>query len=103
VHRSVEDELDFPAQLMDQFSSLRIFCEFLQGCALFVSTSTGPMHLAAAVNTPTLSFFGNSLFASSKRWQPVSSPSLQHNFMLDSERSSDQFKEIEQTMIGLLQ
>lgn len=95
--------LDFPARIVDGFPSLRAFCEFLQGCALFVSTSTGPMHLAASVNTPTLSFFGASLFASSARWQPVSEPNRQHNFMLDANYSDEQFDEIEQTLIRYLQ
>ena len=103
LREQVGSLLDFPARVIDGFPSLRAFCEFLQGCALFVSTSTGPMHLAAAVNTPTLSFFGASLFASSARWQPVSEPNRQHNFMLDANYADEQFHEIELTLIPHLQ
>jgi ADP-heptose:LPS heptosyltransferase len=103
LREQVDGLLDFPARIVDGFPSLRAFCEFLQGCALFVSTSTGPMHLAAAVNTPTLSFFGASLFASSARWQPVSEPNRQHNYMLDANYSGEQFDEIEQALIRYLQ
>jgi ADP-heptose:LPS heptosyltransferase len=103
LREQVRALLDFPARIIDGFPSLRAFCEFLQGCTLFVSTSTGPMHLAAAVNISTLSFFGASLFASSARWQPVSEPNRQHNFMLDANYSDEQFHEVEQALIRYLQ
>lgn len=102
ARQKVEAALDFPVKLIDGFASLSQFCEFLQSCHLFVSTSTGPMHLAGAVNTPTLSFFGDSLFASSARWQPLNEPQLQHNFMLPANYSREQFAEIEQTMLEIL-
>ncbi|GAF81003.1 unnamed protein product [marine sediment metagenome] len=38
---------------------------------LFVSGSTGPMHLAAAVGTPTLSFFSPVRSCSPRRWGPM--------------------------------
>ena len=38
---------------------------------LFLSGSTGPMHLAGAVGTPTLSFFSPVRSCSPRRWQPV--------------------------------
>jgi heptosyltransferase-3 len=40
---------------------------------LFVSGSTGPMHLAAAVGTPTLSFFSPVRSCSPRRWGPMGS------------------------------
>ena len=40
---------------------------------LFISGSTGPMHLAAAVGTPTLSFFSPVRSCSPRRWGPVGS------------------------------
>ncbi|MFH1313150.1 MAG: glycosyltransferase family 9 protein [Candidatus Eisenbacteria bacterium] len=38
---------------------------------LFVSGSTGPMHLAAAMGTPTLSFFSPVRSCSPRRWGPI--------------------------------
>jgi ADP-heptose:LPS heptosyltransferase len=102
LREEVERQLDFPAKIINGFASLREFCEFLQGCSLFVSTSTGPMHLAAAVNTPTLSFFGDSLFASSQRWEPVSDPECQHNFRVPVDYDRSLYREIEQTMLDVL-
>ena len=40
---------------------------------LFISGSTGPMHLASAVGTPTLSFFSPVRSCSPRRWQPTGS------------------------------
>jgi ADP-heptose:LPS heptosyltransferase len=43
----------------------------LTGARLFVSGNTGPMHLAAAVGTPTVSLFSPLRSGSPKRWGPV--------------------------------
>ena len=58
------------------------FTKLLASFKLFVSTSTGTYHLAALVNTPTMTFFGDSLFASVKRWKAVSEERRQHAYML---------------------
>ena len=66
------------------------FTKLLASFKLFVSTSTGTYHLAALVNTPTMTFFGDSLFASVKRWKAVSDERLQHAYMLPlGEKRSD--------------
>ena len=38
---------------------------------IFVSGSTGPMHLASAVGTPTASFFSPARSCSPRRWAPI--------------------------------
>ncbi len=43
----------------------------IESAALFVSGSTGPMHIAAAVGTPTLSFFPPVISCSPRRWGPL--------------------------------
>lgn len=55
----------------------------------FVSTSTGTFHLACAFGTPTFTFFGNSLFASSKRWQGIGSLDKQHHLMIDTQNKKE--------------
>ncbi len=66
------------------------FTKLLASFKFFVSTSTGTYHLAALVNTPTMTFFGDSLFASVKRWKAVSDERLQHAYMLPlGEKRSD--------------
>ena len=69
---------------------------------MFVSTSTGPMHLAGASNSQTLSFFGDSLFASSKRWATVSDEKYQNNFMINKNYTKEQYLQIENRLKEIL-
>ncbi len=98
----ISKNLDFEAKILDSKMSLFQFCNFLSSCYLFVSTSTGPMHLAGAVNTKTLSFFGDSLFASSKRWASINENKNQNNFMLNKDYTSEKYLKIENRLIELL-
>jgi ADP-heptose:LPS heptosyltransferase len=50
---------------------LRVFAALLSQADLFVSGSTGPMHLAAATGAPTLSFFPPLRSMSPLRWGPL--------------------------------
>ncbi len=102
THDEIKAKLDFPATLIKSTMSLMEFCRFLAESRLFISTSTGPMHLAGAVNTPTLSFFGESLFASSKRWATISEPGKQHNFMVGEDYPAETFEQIEAAMLDEL-
>lgn len=61
------------------------FAKLLSSFKLFISTSTGTYHLASLVGTPTMTFFGDSLFASASRWKGVGDEKLQTNFMLPTE------------------
>jgi len=42
-------------------------------CYLFISNSTGPLHIAAALNKYVIGFYPNSLACSYKRWGPYGS------------------------------
>ncbi|MBE0499534.1 MAG: glycosyltransferase family 9 protein [Campylobacterales bacterium] len=65
--------------------SVMDFATLIGSFRLFVSTSTGTYHLAAMVGTPTMTFFADTLFASSKRWKSISDPSIQMNRMIPLE------------------
>ncbi len=71
------------------------FATLLASFKLFISTSTGTYHLAALVGTPTMTFFADTLFASSKRWKSVSDEKLQTNRMipLDAQKRELFFEE----------
>ena len=99
VKKELESKVDFEAIFYESKGAIIDFCKLLSGFKLFVSTSTGPMHLAGAVNTKTISFFGDSLFASSKRWATVSEPKNQNNFMLSSNYSKEAYEQIENTLM----
>ena len=98
----IEKNLDFKATIFDSRISLYEFTRYLACSFLFVSTSTGPMHLAGASNTKTLSFFGNSLFASSKRWATISSLENQNNFMLSADYSKEDYLKIDKKLMFLI-
>ncbi|WP_198305501.1 glycosyltransferase family 9 protein [Arcobacter vandammei] len=98
----IENSLDFEAIIYDSKGTLLEFTKYIASSTLFVSTSTGPMHLAGATNTKTLSFFGDSLFASSKRWATISDEKLQNNFMLNANYTKEDYLKIENRLKEIL-
>ncbi|MDA3907597.1 MAG: glycosyltransferase family 9 protein [Sulfurimonas sp.] len=83
--------------------SILYFAKLISNFKLFVSTSTGTYHLASLVGTPTMTFFADTLFASSKRWKGVGDEKLQQNFMIPSqkERKKELFSEIKKVLYSL--
>ncbi len=75
------------------------YCFLIGDSELLISTSTGPMHLAGALNIKTVSFFGNNLFASSKRWATISDPTQQNNLVINNKTK---IKIIEKTVVESL-
>ncbi|MDX4013044.1 glycosyltransferase family 9 protein [Aliarcobacter skirrowii] len=98
----IESKLDFKATIYNSKGTLLEFTKYIASSTLFVSTSTGPMHLAGASNTKTLSFFGDSLFASSKRWATISDEKYQNNFMLNKNYSKDDYIKIKNCLKEIL-
>ena len=83
--------------------SLMDFASLISRFHLFISTSTGTYHLAAMVGTPTMTFFADTLFASSKRWKSISDEKIQMNRMIPSEVSSRMifFEKIKKEILSL--
>ena len=77
------------------------FAKLISNFKLFVSTSTGTYHLASLVGCPTLTFFGDSIFASSKRWKGMGDEKSQTHFMLprDEEKRAKMFDEVKRTLL----
>lgn len=50
---------------------LRPFVEHINLASLFISGSTGPLHIAGALNRPTAAFYPNLRSATSLRWQTL--------------------------------
>lgn len=99
VKKELESKIDFKVILYESKGAIIDFCKLLSGFNLFISTSTGPMHLAGCVNTKTISFFGDSLFASSKRWATVSTHENQNNFIVGTNYSKELYLEIENRLM----
>lgn len=91
----LQSKIDFDCIIYNSKLSLIDFCRLLANFELLVSTSTGPMHLAGAVNIKTLSFFGSNLFASPKRWATVSDAENQSNFCVPKHYDRNLYKSIE--------
>lgn len=91
----LQSKIDFDCIIYNSRLSLIDFCKLLSCFELLISTSTGPMHLAGAVNTKTLSFFGSNLFASPKRWATISDTENQSNFCVPKHYDRNIYKSIE--------
>jgi len=85
-------------------SSVYDFAQLIAGFELFISTSTGTFHLASAVGTKTMTFFADSLFASSKRWKGIGDKSLQHNYMIpkDADLRNALFEQVKVDLQNLI-
>ena len=53
---------------------LRLFSMHIQFCDLFISGSTGPLHIAGALNRPTAAFYPLRRSATALRWQTLNTP-----------------------------
>ncbi|MFA5462321.1 MAG: glycosyltransferase family 9 protein, partial [Sulfurimonas sp.] len=77
------------------------FAKLVSNFKLFVSTSTGTYHVASLVGTPTMTFFADTLFASSKRWKSVGDERLQKHYMIpsDKEKKKELLEDIKKELI----
>ena len=62
------------AAIFDSSGGLRRFAEHLQFADLFISGSTGPLHLAGALDRPTAAFYPRRRSSTPLRWQTLNSP-----------------------------
>lgn len=78
------------------------FAKLISQFKLFVSTSTGTYHVASLVGCATMTFFGDSLFASSKRWKSIGDEKLQKHYMLplDEQKRKAVFKEVKKELVA---
>ena len=85
--------------------SIMDFAILISSFKLFISTSTGTYHLAAMVGTPTMTFFADTLFASSKRWKSISDEKNQINRMipLDEDKRQEFFKKTKAELLSWVQ
>lgn len=56
------------------------FCKFISICDVFISGSTGPLHIAAALNNKTAAFYPARQSATALRWQTINSPDRRLGF-----------------------
>ena len=61
------------------------FCKFIDICDVFISGSTGPLHIAGALNKRTVAFYPSKKSATSLRWQTINIKDNQLIFKLGNE------------------
>ncbi|OCL83692.1 glycosyltransferase family 9 protein [Arcobacter porcinus] len=98
----IEKHLDFDAKIYESKSTLMDFARYIASSYLFVSTSTGPKHIAAATNIRTLSFFGSKFANSPNRWASVNEESKQNNFIINNNYTQDDYLQIEKRLKYIL-
>lgn len=64
-------QLDFSAVVYANNDGLKDFTYSLACADLFISGSTGPLHICGALNVPTIGFYPSRLSAIPRRWQPI--------------------------------
>jgi ADP-heptose:LPS heptosyltransferase len=88
LREEVEGKVDYDAVFYLSDRGVYRFCQLISNFALFVSTSTGTMHLAGAVNINTMSFFGDELAASPKRWATLNEYEKQMNVTIPFDKGN---------------
>ena len=64
---------DTPNIVYPSMDGLVNFSKVIQLCDLFISASTGPLHIAGALNRPTAAFYQRRRSATPLRWQTLNS------------------------------
>lgn len=98
-------ERDIAEQVADQVNTLpyviyysteglEMFARYMQLASLFISGSTGPLHLAGALDVPTAAFYTRRRSATSLRWQTLNSEQNRLAFSPPEENAEEDMQSI---------
>ena len=59
-------------------TSVKELCSFIGGCSLFITNDSGPMHIAAAYQVPTVAIFGPTKYTETSQWMNKKSKIVRH-------------------------
>lgn len=93
IAKEVAAGIEAPAMVYDSSAGLETFARTLQLADLFISGSTGPLHIAAALDRPTAAFYPRHRSATPLRWQTTNAPNKRLAFT-PSEQSDE--REVQQ-------
>lgn len=86
---------DCPHTLYVSREGLRRFAEHIQFADLFISGSTGPLHIAGALNRPTAAFYTRRPSATALRWQTLNSEDRRLAFSPPEEAAEEDMSSID--------
>ena len=70
------------------------FCKYINTADIFISGSTGPLHIAGALNLHTAAFYPIKRSATSLRWKTINQPENQRNFSPPTDGKCDTMEAI---------
>ena len=88
--------------IYESTSGLVNFAKFIAICDLFISGSTGPLHIAGALDTCTAAFYPNRRSATALRWKTTNKPAHQLAFTARAGDDMDTV-DINEASIAILQ
>ena len=59
-------------------TNIKELCANIGGCSLFVTNDSGPMHVAAAYQVPTVAIFGPTKYKETSQWMNEKSKIVRH-------------------------
>lgn len=71
------------------------FCKLINIADIFISGSTGPLHIAGALNRPTCAFYPSRRSATSLRWQTINNKEIRISFMADKQSVENNMESID--------
>ena len=84
-----------PHTIYHSSQGLLEFAKHIQFADLFISGSTGPLHIAGALDTPTVAFYPRRRSATSLRWQTLNSEPKRLAFMPPEEYGEGEMHNID--------
>lgn len=95
AHRLGELLTDTPHVVYESRHGLKQFAEHIQFADLFIGGSTGPIHVAGALDRPTAAFYPRRRSATSLRWQTLNSPDKQLAFSPPTDAEQEDMSKID--------
>ena len=84
-----------PVTVFHSVNGLEDFCKHIAICDCFISGSTGPLHLAGALNRPTAGFFPRRRSATALRWQTINDDALRLSFSPDEQVDAEDMQGVD--------
>lgn len=89
---------DTPHVIFESKQGLVDFSKHIQFADVFIAGSTGPLHIAGALDTPTAGFFTHRRSATSLRWQTLNSPDNRLVFSPDENAEQEDMSAVDLTI-----